>query len=165
MIQELQTEALAHMHSYVHKMGRIRVLLADDHEVVRRFISNLLQDEPDIQIVAEAEDGEQALDLARKINPEAILMDVEMPVLNGVEATRILSREMPHIRVIALSMHEEEEWVNAILKAGAVNYLTKYGPFEELLNALRECRTGFRKRSAVQNRTLAVKDSAKHLHG
>ena len=165
MIQELQAEALAHMHSYVQKMGRIRVLLADDHEVVRRHISNLLQDEPDIQIVAEAENGEQALDLARKINPEAILMDVEMSVLNGVEATRILSREMPHIRVIALSMHQEEEWVNAILKAGAVNYLSKCCPFSELVNALRECRTGFRKRRAVQNSTLAANVSAKHLHG
>ncbi len=80
------------------------------------------------------------MDLPRKAYPETILMDVEMPVLNGVEATRILSREMPHIRVIALSMHEEEESVNAILEAGAAAYLIKCGPFEELVNAIRECR-------------------------
>ncbi len=141
MIQELQAEPL--VPTYVQNRRRIRVLLADDHEVIRHYISDLLQGEPDIKIVAEAENGAQALDLARKTHPEAIIMDVEMPVLNGVEATRVLSREMPHIRVIALSMHDEEELVNAILEAGAVKYLIKCGPFRDLVNAIRECRKSF----------------------
>jgi DNA-binding NarL/FixJ family response regulator len=109
--------------------------------IVRHYISNLLQGEQDIEIVAEAENGEQALEFARQTSPEVVIMDVEMPVMNGIEATRILSKEMPQIKVIALSMHDEEDSVLAIVEAGAVAFLTKGGSYKELLNAIRSERT------------------------
>jgi CheY-like chemotaxis protein len=117
--------------------SKIRVLVADDHAVVRQGIGNLLSDEPDIEIVGLAADGQEAVDLAAKLLPNAILMDMSMPKLNGVEATRIIHNEYPEICIIGLSMFEEAERAQAMRDAGAVNYLTKSGPAEELINAIR----------------------------
>ncbi len=139
MIQSLETASLEQ--TFVQNIKSIRVVLADDHEIVRHYISNLLQGEWDIEIVAEAVNGNQAVAFARQIGPDVVIMDVEMPVLNGVEATRIISREMPHIKVIAFSVHDEEDVVLGTIEAGAVAFLTKSGPYSELLNAIRSCRT------------------------
>ena len=100
-------------------------------------IANLLNDQPDIEVIAQAADGQEAVDLASKFLPDLILMDMSMPKLNGVEATSIICNEWPRIRVIGLSMFEEAERAQAIRNAGAVDYLTKSGPAEVLLHSIR----------------------------
>jgi two-component system, NarL family, nitrate/nitrite response regulator NarL len=119
--------------------GRIRVVLVDDHIVVRQGVAGLLKAEPDISIAGEASDGESAVALVRQVRPDVVLMDISMPGMNGIEATGIIHAEMPEVRVIGLSMFEEAERADAIRQAGAVNYLTKSGPAEELVAAIRLC--------------------------
>ncbi len=116
---------------------KIRLLLADDHIVVRQGIANLLSEEPDIEIVGSAANGQEAVELAQELLPDVILMDMNMPKLNGIEATRILHNEFPDIRVIGLSMFEEVDRSQAMRDAGAISYVTKSGPVEELVNAIR----------------------------
>ncbi len=114
-------------------------MLADDHAVVRQGIANLLNDEPDIEVVAAAADGQDAVELASQLWPDVILMDMSMPKLDGIEATQAISRDHPEIRIIGLSMSDEKERAQAMLDAGAVDYLTKSGPVTELTMAIREC--------------------------
>jgi len=102
-----------------------RVLIADDHPVVRQGIRSLLQTEPDIEVVAEAEDGEETVRLAVEENPEVVLMDVAMPKVDGLEATRRIKAERPEVRVVVFTIHDEEEYVEGLLKAGADGYLLK----------------------------------------
>ncbi len=117
--------------------GVIRVLLADDHVVMRQGLSLLLGDEPDIEIIAEASDGEEAVELARRLRPDVVLMDFSMPRMDGVEATRTIHGELPEIRIIGLSMYEEADRASAMRHAGAVAYLTKSGKPDVLLAAIR----------------------------
>ncbi len=119
--------------------GAIRVLLADDHKVTREGLRRLLGEESDIQIVGEAADGQEAVELAPKLLPDVILMDLSMPQLNGVEATRAIHNDYPDIRIIGLSMFEEADRAQALRDAGAVNYLTKSGPSSDLIAAIRAC--------------------------
>ena len=107
---------------------KIRVMLVDDHAVVRQGIANLLGDQPDIEVVGEAADGQEAVELAARLLPDVILMDMSMPKLNGVEATRIIRNDWPEIRIIGLSMFEEADRAQAMRDAGAVDYITKSGP-------------------------------------
>jgi DNA-binding NarL/FixJ family response regulator len=118
---------------------RIRILLADDHLIVRNGLCCLLQFETDFEVVGEAENGLQAIELARQCSPEVVIMDVDMPVMNGIEATRILAKEMPQVKIIALSMHIEKDTVSRICNAGAMAYLTKGCPTEELVATIRTC--------------------------
>ncbi len=118
----------------------IRVLLADDHPIVRHGTARLLQDCPDIEVVGEAADGREAVELARRLTPDVILMDVSLPHLSGIEATRQILRELPHARVIGLSMHEEADMAAGMREAGAAAYLTKGGPTDDLLAAIRAAR-------------------------
>jgi DNA-binding NarL/FixJ family response regulator len=118
---------------------RIRVLLADDHAIVRQSLCSLLQCESDFEVVGEAENGRHAIDLARQHSPEVVIMDVNMPVMNGIEATRILTKEMPEIKVIALSMHLEKDAMTGIREAGAMAYLAKGCSTDELVTAIRTC--------------------------
>jgi PAS domain S-box-containing protein len=115
----------------------IRVLLADDHAVMREGLARLLGEEPDIEIVGQAADGQEAVELAARLLPDIVLMDMSMPRLNGVEATRAIRNDNPDIRVIGLSMFEESDRAQALRDAGAVGYLTKSGPPRELLHAIR----------------------------
>ncbi|MBI4772571.1 MAG: response regulator [Deltaproteobacteria bacterium] len=117
----------------------IRVLIADDHAIFRDGIARLLNRERDIQVVAEAGSGREAVELARKTAPDLILMDISMPEVNGIEATRIICRESPDIRIIGFSMYEDEERSLAILKAGAVGHKTKGCAASDLLEAIRRC--------------------------
>ena len=119
--------------------NRFRVLLADDHAIVRQGLYGLLQFESDFEVVGEAENGRQAIDLARQCSPEVVIMDVDMPVMNGTEATRVLTKEMPGVKVIALSMHLETDAVTGIREAGAVAYLAKGGSVTELVETIRAC--------------------------
>ena len=122
----------------MHK-GRIRVLLADDHAVVREGLGVVLGRKTDIEIVGEAADGRAAVELARKLKPDIVLMDVSMPRLNGIEATRILHQEMPDVKVIGLSMFEELGRARRMLAAGAVLYLSKARASAEPVAAIRNC--------------------------
>ncbi len=117
---------------------KIRILLADDHAVVRQGIGNMLSDEPDMEVVGSAADGQEAVELAARLLPDVVLMDMSMPKLNGVEATRIIHNEYPEIRIIGLSMFDEAERSQAMRDAGAVHYITKSGSAGALLDAIRK---------------------------
>lgn len=116
---------------------KIRVLLADDHPVLRMGLVELLKQEPDIEVVGEAADGQAAVDLSVRVEPDVVLMDVTMPIVDGVEATRQLAARLPQVRVIGLSMHEEEDLAAAMRAAGAVAYMSKSGPTSAVLAAIR----------------------------
>jgi DNA-binding NarL/FixJ family response regulator len=118
---------------------KIRLLLADDHTILRQGMAQFLGQEPDIEIVGEASDGEAAVQLAAKLQPDIVVMDLEMPKMTGLEATRRIRRDLPQVGVIALSMYEERERADAMLAAGASMYLTKTGPAQELIAAIRSC--------------------------
>ena len=118
-------------------MKRIRILLADDHAVVRQGFKMILAEQPDMEIAGEAANGREAVELAEKIKPDVVVMDVAMPELNGIEATRRLAASAPHIRVLALSMHKDSVYVREILRAGARGYLLKDSPAQDLLAAVR----------------------------
>jgi PAS domain S-box-containing protein len=121
------------------RTGKIRVLVVDDHKVVRQGLARLLAAEADIQIVGEAADGKAAVELARRLSPDVVTMDISMPVMNGIEATRAILAECPAVRVIGLSMFEEVEQAQAMRDAGAVAYLSKSGAADALVAAVRAC--------------------------
>lgn len=125
--------------SFKPRGRRISILLVDDHKITRQGLSSILQFENDLEIVAEAENGRQALKMARRHKPDVVIMDVNMPVMGGIEATRILRKEMPQTKVIGLSMHLDGEGANGMREAGAVAFLTKGGPSEDLVEAIRAC--------------------------
>ena len=114
-----------------------RILLADDHQMVREGIRSLLEKESDIEIVGEAEEGRKAVHLARKLQPDVVIMDITMPNLNGVDATRQIVSEYPDIKIIALSMHFSKIFVLNMLKAGALGYILKGDSSEELIEGVR----------------------------
>jgi CheY-like chemotaxis protein len=116
---------------------RIRVLLADDHAITRKGLRQLLGEEPDILIVGEATDGLEAVELAGGLHPDVLLMDINMPRLNGVNATRAIHQAHPAIRIIGLSMFEDHERAQAMHDAGAVDYVTKGAPINDLIAAIR----------------------------
>lgn len=118
--------------------GKIRLVLVDDHIVMRQGLTALLREESDMAIIGEASDGRSAVELICRLRPDVVLMDINMPGMDGIEATRILHAELPQVRVIGLSMFDEADRARAMREAGAVNYLTKSGPSEALLAAIRE---------------------------
>ena len=114
-----------------------RVIVADDHTIVRHGLMNLLQRDEEFEIVAEAENGQATVELARKLLPDIVVMDVGMPDLNGIDATQQIIRDNSRVKVLALSMHSGKKFVMAMLKAGASGYLLKDCALEELTGALR----------------------------
>jgi two-component system response regulator NreC len=121
---------------------KIHILLADDHAVVRQGFKMILAAQPDMEIVGEAGNGREALDLAGKLQPDVIVMDVAMPELNGIEATRRVADVSPRSRVLALSMHKDSVYVREILRAGARGYLLKDAISSDLLAAVRAIARG-----------------------
>ncbi len=115
------------------------MLLVDDHVVMRQGLSHLLGMEPDIEVVGEASDGRTAVEMAGRLRPDVVMMDINMPGMDGIEATRLIHAQFPDVRVIGLSMFEEGERAQAMRDAGAVNYLTKSGPSDALVAAIRAC--------------------------
>jgi DNA-binding NarL/FixJ family response regulator len=120
----------------------MRILIADDHGIVRDGLKELIAKEPDMEVVGEAEDGDSALRLAKELSPDVIIMDIAMPGLNGIEATRQILKENPAIRIIALSMYSEKYFVTEMLKAGASGYVLKSYLFDEISKALHEAVAG-----------------------
>jgi two-component system, NarL family, response regulator NreC len=120
----------------------IKVLLADDHKIVRDGLRTLLEKHADIAVLGEAEDGREALHLTRKLSPDIVVMDIAMPELNGIEATRQILSEYPGVKIVALSMHSDKRFVSEMLKAGASAYLLKDCAFEELITAIRTIMKG-----------------------
>lgn len=121
---------------------KTKVLIADDHRVVREGLSAILETKDDIEVTGEAEDGEEAVENARSLMPDVILMDVSMPGMNGVEATRIIKREFPHIGVIALTMYEEQQYIYDLVLAGATGYLLKDSDSAQIIAAIRTISRG-----------------------
>lgn len=115
----------------------IRILIADDHQILRQGLRTLLEKEPDMEVVAEAEDGRKTVALVREVIPHVVIMDVNMPDMNGIEASRQILSELPEVKIIALSMHADRRFVINMLKAGAQGYLLKDCAFEELAQAIR----------------------------
>ena len=114
----------------------IRILIADDHQLFREGIVNLLSASPQIEIVAQAKNGQDAIDQAKSLKPDIIVMDLSMPVLNGVDATRILHKELTETRVMVLSMHADKLFVKNALEAGAYGYLFKDCTYDQLIEAV-----------------------------
>jgi two-component system response regulator NreC len=123
-------------------VAKIRVVIADDHAVVREGIKMILSREPDIEIVGEAGNGREALDLVAKTKPHVVVMDISMPEMGGVEATRRVKEAHPKVNVLALTMHEDESYVFQLLKAGASGYVLKRGAAQDLVQAIRSAARG-----------------------
>lgn len=121
---------------------KTRILLADDHGVVRQGFRRILETQPDLEIVGEASNGNQAIERAAELSPDVVVMDVAMPELNGIEATRRITERSPHCKVLALSMHKDSVYVREILKAGARGYLLKDSIDADLLAAVRAVASG-----------------------
>ncbi len=121
---------------------RIRLLLADDHAVLRQGTAELLRREPDLDVVGEAGNGQQAIEMTRALAPDIVIMDVRMPVLSGIEATRRIRAEMPAVQVLVLTAHDDDQYVFSLLQAGASGYLLKTAPVSELVKAIRLVRAG-----------------------
>lgn len=121
---------------------KIRVLITDDHRVVREGLSAILETKEEIEIVGEAKDGGEAVEKARQLLPDVIVMDVSMPGMNGVEATRIIKREMPNIGIVALTMYEDQQYIFDLVRAGATGYLLKDSDSTEILAAIRAISKG-----------------------
>jgi two-component system, NarL family, response regulator NreC len=121
---------------------KISIVLADDHAIVRRGFQLILRSHPDLEVVGEASTGLEAVELAEKLQPDIVVMDVSMPVLNGIEATRRIEQVAPRTRVVALSMHRDSVYVREMLKAGARAYLLKESAEADLLTAIRAVARG-----------------------
>lgn len=123
-------------------MERIKVLIADDHRVVREGLVAILKTKENIEVVGEAQDGQEAVEKARTLEPDVILMDVSMPRMGGVEATRLIKREFPHIGIVALTMYDEQQYIFDLVRAGATGYLLKDMDSAQIVEAIRAISRG-----------------------
>lgn len=135
----------------------IKVLLVDDHDLVRSGIKKLLSDSADIEIVGEACSGVEALKLVEQLKPDVVLMDVNMPEMDGLEATKKIHFKYPNIKVLVLSVHEDDPYPSRVLQAGALGYITKGAATDEMLTAIRSVYAGRRYLSPSVAQKLALK--------
>ena len=159
----------------VTEKRKIRILIADDHAVVRSGLRSILESEDDIEVVGEAQDGRQAVALVKKLRPAVVLMDIAMPLLNGLEAARQVAKTFPETRVIMLSAHSDDAYVTNATEAGAVGFLLKQTSAHEVCRAIREVHQGKtfftpsisrrldRLHSAAQDRSGVMKKKAAQL--
>ena len=117
-------------------MNKIKVLLAEDHTIVRKGLRSLLEDEADIEVIGEAENGREAVRKVGQLRPDVVVMDISMPRLNGLEATRQIKKLFPEVKVLILTMHANEEYIFQILRAGASGYVVKQAAVTELVLAI-----------------------------
>jgi len=123
-------------------LDKIRILLVDDHTILRSGIRSLLEDEPGMSVIGEAEDGRTAVSMACQLKPDVVIMDIAMPLLNGLEATRQIKAQCPGVRVLILTMHDNEEYIRQVLEAGAMGYILKDAAARELISAIRSVYRG-----------------------
>ena len=142
-------------------MDPIRILLADDHAMVREGTREILDHYPDLDVVGEAEDGDQAVQLAIQLQPDVILMDIGMPRVNGIEATRRIKAQYPQIAILVLTAYDDDQYVVAILQAGAAGYLLKSARGSELVEAVRAVNAG----ESVLTPSVARKVVGRLAHG
>ncbi len=121
---------------------KIKVLITDDHQLFREGLVNLLFSAPDIEVIAQAEDGKDAIEKAKHFKPDVILIDIAMPNMTGIEATKELKKQLPDIKVIGVSMHSDKQYVKGILEAGADGYLLKNCTYRQLTDAIKSVYTG-----------------------
>jgi two-component system response regulator NreC len=121
---------------------KIRVLLADDHTILRAGLKMMLNAQPDIEVIGEAADGRQAIHEAQRLQPDIVLMDITMPDMNGIEATRQIKKHLPDIKVLVLTMHEHDEYIFQALRSGASGYMLKEAADTELITALHVVHSG-----------------------
>ena len=123
-------------------MNDIRILIADDHQMMREGLKSLIANEQGLAVVGEADNGKTTVSMARKLGAHVVIMDVSMPDLNGIDATRRIVRDNPNIKVVALSGHPDQHFVTEMLKAGASAYILKQTAYEELVRAIRQVMDG-----------------------
>ncbi len=123
-------------------MAKIKVLIADDHAIVREGVRMILAKERDLEVVGEAGDGRQALDLVDRLHPDVVIMDLSMPGMGGIEATKHVKERHPAVNVLALTMHEDESYVFQLLRAGASGYVLKRAAAQDLVQAVRAAARG-----------------------
>ncbi len=140
----------------------IRILLADNHKIIRDGLRSLLEKEPDIEVVGEADNGRTACNLVHQLQPNVVVMDITMPLLNGVDATRLIVKDCPEAKVIALSIHSNRAFVADMLRAGASGYILKESPFDELVEAIKTVANGG-KYLSPKVAGVVVSDYVKHL--
>lgn len=121
---------------------KIRVILVDDHRIIHESLISLLRQQPDLEIVGQAEDGKSALELVRKLRPNIVITDVTIPKLNGIDTTRWIVRQFPKVKVIVLSGHNHDLFVTGMIRAGASAYVLKERLFDELVEAIRTVQEG-----------------------
>ena len=121
-------------------LPELRILIADDHELIRRAVRTLLEEEPGWKVVAEASDGQEAFEKAKETKPEVVVLDIGMPRLSGLEAARRLKRILPQVKVLMLTVHESERLALEVLNAGARGYVTKSDTAKELVTAIEALR-------------------------
>lgn len=120
----------------------IKILIADDHQLFREGLNTLLSNSEEIEVISQAENGRDAIDKAKILNPDIIIMDIGMPIISGIEATEILRKKMPDVKVIALSMHSEKHFIKGMLDAGAYGYLFKNCAYDELISSIKSVYNG-----------------------
>jgi two-component system response regulator NreC len=151
-------------------MSKIRVLIADDHAIVRDGLRQLLNGQPDMEAVGEAGDGREALEKAKSLHPDVVLLDVAMPRLSGLEVISLIRESAPDSQIVVLSMHAKETYVQQALAAGALGYVLKASPSQDILEAIRAARLGeyflsSRLRAEVIGKYLKTRKSPPSLRG
>ena len=137
-------------------MKRLRILLAGDHKIIRDGLKLLVNEQPDMHVVGEAGNGREVLEKARELKPNVVVMDLSMPELNGLQATARLKEERPEIKVVALTVHEDESYLRQLCKAGAAGYVLKRSAGDELIQAIRTvAKGGLSFDPTLANRALA----------
>lgn len=139
----------------------IKVLLVDDHDLVRLGIKRLLQDAAGIKVIGETDNGEEAIRLAKELIPDVVLMDIQMPGIGGLEATRKMMRHNPDVKILALTVHQDEPFPSRFLQAGAAGYITKGSNAEEMIRAIRTVQSGQRYISPEIAQQIALKRFSK----
>lgn len=137
-------------------MSKIKVVIVDDHIMLREGIKKIINGDPDFEIIGEAGDGKEAVDMVAKLSPDVVLMDISLPSLNGIEATRRIKRDNSKVKVLALTMHDNEEYLSQMLQAGASGYILKRAATSELQEAIKVVSRG---------ESYLYPSAAKHLIG
>lgn len=121
----------------------IRILLVEDQTIIRQGLRRLLEAQADLQVVAEAENGQEAVEQVAALQPDLVLLDVRMPVMDGVTATQLIYNRFPHVKILVLTTFDDEQYIEKVMKFGAIGYLLKDTPSEELADAIRSAHRGY----------------------